>query len=117
MDLTCKVQSYLSGASAVVDSLSEMVCCKELENCSEVMHKIIITMLEFEQSTADFISDMELNRISMHSVTLNKRCFIKSNERIIEHLKKIQLQGYNFEELTTALKLEIQTLMKEIDFL
>ena len=117
MDLTCKVQSYLSGASAVVDSLSEMVCCKELENCSEVMHKIIITMLEFEQSTADFISDMELNRISMHSVTLNKRCFIKSNERIIEHLEKIQLQGYNFEELTTALKLEIETLNKEIDFI
>lgn len=117
MDLTCKVQSYLSGASAIVDSLSEMVCCKELENCSEVMHKIIITMLEFEQSTADFISDMELNRISMHSVVLNKRCFIKSNERIIRHLEKIQLQGYNFDELTTALKLEIQTLMKEIDFL
>lgn len=117
MNLTCKVQSYLGGASAIVDSLSEMICCKELKNNSEVMRKIIITMLEFEHSTADFINDMELSRISMHSVTLNKRCFIKSNKRIIEHLEKIQLQGYHFDELISSLKLEIETLTKEINFL
>lgn len=117
MDLKTGVQSYLLGISFAVDSFSKIVCCKELEENVEILHKIIVTTLEFERFSADFINEMELSSIAPENVAESKRCFVRSNEKIIKHLEKIQLQGYNFSELTTSLKLEIETLTKEINFL
>lgn len=117
MDLISNVQSYLFSISSVVDSFSKMICCKEFENNAELLHKIVVTTLEFERSTADFIDAMELNSIAPKNVADSKRCFVNSNERMIKHLEKIQLQGFNFSELITSLKLEIDTLTKEINFL
>lgn len=117
MDLKTGVQSYLLGISFVADSLSKIVCCKELEENAEILHKIVVTTLEFQRFSADFINEMELSSIAPENVADSKRCFVRSNEQIIKHLEKIQLQGSNFSELISSLKLEIQTLNKEIDFI
>mgnify|MGYP004676876283 CR=1 FL=1 len=75
-------------------------------------------MIELEKATADFIADTELNSVASQSVAISKKRFISSNERVIKCLEeKIQLQGYNFEELITTLKLENETLKKEVNFI
>lgn len=63
MDLKTGVQSYLLGISFAVDSFSKIVCCKELEENVEILHKIIVNTLEFERFSADFINEMELSSI------------------------------------------------------
>lgn len=116
MKLMQKVATYLSGTAWAVDSLSEMSCCNDLTGQPDMLHKVVVTMLELEQSTADFINDLELDSIAPDEVKTSKQRFASSNERTVVHLEKIQSQGYNFSELITALKLECETLRKEINF-
>ncbi len=73
--------------------------------------------MEWEQTTADFITGMELDAELPQSVSISKRKFVNINERLIKHLEKIQLQGYRFDELINTLKLENTTLKEEINFL
>lgn len=89
----------------------------ELSVNTEAQYKIAITLIELEQATSDFIIDMELDAELPQAVSISKRKFMGINERLIKHLEKIQLQGYNFSELITTLKLENSTLEKEILFL
>ena len=110
MDFNCEASIYLTKISTAVLSLSNMTGC-DLK--PEAVRKATITMLELEQSTADFISDMG---ISAAGAKVCREGFIHANKAAIRHLEKIQLQGYNFEELKTALKLEIETLRKELNF-
>lgn len=111
------MQTYLKSISATVNALSGMVCSDELKGNAEIQYKTVLTMLNLEKATADFIADTELDSVASQSVAVSKRRFASSNERVIAHLEKIQLQGYHFEELLTALKLENTTLKKEINFL
>ena len=110
MDFNCEASSYITKISTAVLSLSNMTGC-DLK--SEAVRKIVITMQELERSTADFITDLN---ISAAGAKFCRETFIRANKTAIRHLEKIQLQGYHFEELITALKLECETLRKELSF-
>lgn len=111
MDFNYEASIYLTKISTAVLSLSNMTGC-DLK--PEVVRKIVITIQELEQSTADFITDMN---ISAAGAKVCRETFIHANKTAIRHLEKIQLQGdYCFDELLASLKLEIETLNKELDF-
>lgn len=108
MDFNYSASVYLTRISTAVLSLSNMTgCISEPEK----LRKALITMLELEQTTADFISEMEF---SVAGVKVCKNSFIHANETAIGHLQKIQSQGSDFSEYITALKLETETLKKEL---
>ena len=110
MEFNCEVSTYLTKISTAVLSLSNMTGC-DLK--PEAVRKIVITMKELEESTTDFIIEMG---ISAAGAKVCRETFIHANKTAIRHLEKIQLQGYNFDELISSLKLEIKTLNKELDF-
>lgn len=110
MDFTHNASVYLTRISTAVLALSNMTGC-DLK--PEAVCKIVITMRELEESTASFIVDMG---ISAAEAKVCRETFIHANEIAIRHLEKIQLQGYRFDELISSLKLEIETLNKELDF-
>lgn len=110
MDFNRNASIYLTKISAAAMALSSMIGC-DLK--PEAVHKITVALLELEQSTADFICDMG---ISDAGAKVCRERFVKTNIAAIQYLEKIQLQGYNFTELITALKLEIETLNKEQNF-
>lgn len=111
MDFNYEASIYLTKISTAVLSLSNMTGC-DLK--PEAVRKIVITMQELEQSTADFITDMN---ISAAGAKVCRETFIHANKTTIRHLEKIQLQGdYRFDELLASLKLEIDTLRKELSF-
>ncbi len=107
MDFNCNVSEYLSRISKATLTLSNMTGC---DMKPEAVRKVAIIMLELEQSTADFIS--ELNISDAEAKDCRER-FMQANVTAIGHLEKIQLQGWNFSELITALKLEVDTLKEE----
>ena len=110
MDFNYEASIYLTKISTAVLSLGNMTGC-DLK--PEAIRKIVITMQELEQSTADFIVDLN---VSAAGAKVCREGFIHANKTAIRHLEKIQLQGYNFDELITALKLENETLIKELTF-
>ena len=110
MDFNYEASVYLTKISTAVLSLSNMIGC-DLK--PEAVRKVMITLLELEQSTADFIADMN---VSAAGAKVCREAFIHANKTAIAHLEKLQLQGLNFEELITALKLECEALRKELDF-
>ena len=110
MDFNYEASTYLTKISTAVLSLSNMTGC-DLK--PEAVRKIVITIKELEESTANFIIEMG---ISAAGAKVCRETFIHANKTAIRHLEKIQLQGWNFSELITALKLEIETLNKELDF-
>lgn len=110
MDFNYEASVYLTKISVAALSLSNMIGC-DLK--PEAVHKITITLLELEQSTADFITDMG---VSAAGAKVCREGFIHANKTAIVHLEKLQLQGFNFDELITALKLENETLNKELNF-
>ncbi len=110
MDLNFKASVYLTKLSLAVRSLSDMAG-ESIE--PPAMTKVIVTMLELEQSAADFIAELD---ISAESAKLCRGGFIRANEVAIGYLEKLQLQvGYNLNELRTALKLECETLREELN--
>ena len=110
MDFNYEASVYLTKISTAVLSLSNMIGC-DLK--PEAVRKVMITLLELEQSTADFIADMN---VSAAGAKVCREAFIHANKTAIAHLEKLQLQGLNFEELITALKLECEALRKELGF-
>lgn len=108
MDFNYSASVYLTRISTAVLALSNMTGCVPEP---EKIRKVLITMLELEQSTADFISEMKL---SAAGAKVCKESFIHANEAAIRHLQKIQSQGFDFDEYITALKLENDTLKEEI---
>lgn len=110
MDFNYEASRYLTKISTAVLSLSNMTGC-DLK--PKAVRKIVITMKELEESTADFIVDMG---ISAAGAKVCRETFIHANKTAIRHLEKIQLQGYHFDELISSLKLEITTLREELNF-
>lgn len=110
MDFNYEASIYLTKISTAVLSLSNMTDC-DLQ--PEAVRKIVITMKELEESIADFIIEMG---ISAAGAKVCRETFIHANKTAIRHLEKIQLQGYHFDELISSLKLEIETLIKELTF-
>ena len=103
---------YLGTISKAVGLLAEIIT--SIEPHSELIVTALKEFSEIEQSTADFIDNMD---IKSDCIAENKHSFIQANELVIRYLEKIQLQGYNFDEFITALKLECETLKEELRFL
>ncbi len=114
MNFLCKAQTYLNSVVSTVNSLAGMAMSDELRDNIREQYQIIRMLIEWEQTTAEFITVMELDAELSNAVRISKHKFVNINERLIKHLKKIQLQGFNFSELITTLKLENATLEKEI---
>ena len=117
MNLLCKVQAYLNSVVSTVNSLAGLAMSDELRDNFDAQYKVIRMAMEWEQTTAEFITVMELDAELPNAVRISKRKFVNINERLIKHLEKIQLQGYHFEDVISTLKLENETLNKEIDFI
>ena len=117
MNFLCKAQAYLRSIVSTVNSLAGMAMSDELRENIDAQYKIIRTLTELEQSTSEFISEVGLDSEIPQFVKISKQKFANVNSRLIKHLEKIQLQGYNFSELISTLKLEIGTLKEEICFL
>lgn len=111
MDFNRETSVYLTKISAAVLSLSNLTGCVSE---TETIRKLAISMLELEQSAADFISEMKVNAAG---AKVCKESFIHANRTAIRHLQKIQSQGSDFSEYITALKLEIETLKEELNSL
>jgi len=91
-----------------------MAMSEELRNKAETQYKIIRMLTELEQTTAEFIANMEFDAEVSQAVSISKRKLMNINSRLIGHLEKIQLKDSYFENLITTLKLENETLEKEI---
>ena len=117
MNFLCKAQAYLNSVVSTINSLSGMVMSDELQGNVETQYKTVRTLIELEQATSEFITGMELDSELPQSVKISKQKFMNINERLIKHLEKIQSQGYHFDKLISTLKLENETLEKEIHFL
>ena len=102
---------YLTSISTAVLSLGNMSCC-ELD--PERRRKILNSMLELEQATAELITELRLNAAG---AKICKEGFIYANDTAIRHLQKIQSQSCDFSEYATALKLEVKTLKEELNSL
>ncbi|MDE6781627.1 MAG: hypothetical protein K2J40_09230 [Ruminococcus sp.] len=117
MNFLCKAQTYLNSVTSTVNSLAGIAMSDELRDNVDAQYKIIRMAMEWEGTTAEFITAMELDTELPQSVAISKRKFMNINEHLIKHLEKIQLQGHNFDELISTLKLENDTLKEEINFL
>lgn len=117
MNFLCKAQAYLNSVVSSVNSLAGIAMSDELRDNVDAQYKVIRMAMEWEQTTAEFITVMELDAELSQSVKISKQKFVNINERLIKHLEKIQLQGYHFDELISTLKLETETLKEEINFL
>ena len=117
MNFLCKAQTYLNSVATTVNSLAGLAMSDELRDSIDAQYKVIRMAVEWEQTTAEFITFMELDAELPNAVRISKQKFVNINERIIKHLEKIQLQGWNLEQLIHTLKLENTTLKEEINFL
>ena len=117
MNFLCKAQAYLNSVVSTVNSLAGLAMSDELRDNIDAQYKVIRMALEWEQTTAEFITVMELDAELPQAAKISKQKFLNINERLIKHLEKIQLQGYRFDELIHTLKLENSTLKEEINFL
>lgn len=113
MNYLCRTVAYLNSVTATVNSMCGMVLSGELN--AEMQYKVIITLLELEQATAEFISYMGFDSELPNAVRISRCKLMRINERLIAHAEKIQSQcGVNFDKALTALKLEVETLKEEI---
>lgn len=117
MNFLCKAQTYLNSVATTVNSLAGLAMSDELRDSIDAQYKVIRMAMEWEQTTAEFITVIELDAELPNAVRISKQKFVNINERLIKHSEKIQLQGYRFDELITTLKLETETLKEEISFL
>ena len=117
MNFLCKVQAYLNSVVSTINTLAGMTMSDELRDNIDAQYRIIRMVMEWEQTTAEFITVMELDAELPNAVRISKQKFVNINERLIKHSEKIQFQGYNFSELINTLKLENATLKEECNFL
>ena len=112
MDTTRVAAMYLSQIAVAVSRLSWMVTYST--EGIEKLPTIIVTMLELEQSTADFFEEMGLDSELHTDMSACRNFFLRANEDVIAHIEKLQLQSENLAELSTALKLENEVIRKEL---
>lgn len=115
MNYLCRASAYLNSITAGISSLARMAMSDGVN--AEMQYKVMITLLELEQATAEFIDSTGLDSELPNAVRISRCKFIKINERLIKYAEKIQSQsGVNFESVITALKLETETLKEELRF-
>lgn len=113
MNYLCRTQAYLNSVTATINSLCGMAMSNGVN--AEIQYKIMVILLELEQTTAEFIGYTRLDSELPNAVRISRCKLVRINERLIAHAEKIQSQsGVNFEHVITALKLEVETLKEEI---
>ncbi len=113
MNYLCRASAYLNSVTSTVNSLCGMAMSNGAD--AEMQYKAMITLLELEQATTEFIDYTGLDAEIPNIVRISRCKFIRINERLIVHAEKIQSQcGVNFDKVITALKLENETLKEEI---
>lgn len=113
MNYLCRTQAYLNSVTSTVNSMCGMVLSDELS--AEMQYKVMVALLELEQATAEFIDSTGLDAELPNAVRISRCKLMRINKRLIAHAEKNQSQcGINFEHITTALKLETDTLKEEI---
>lgn len=113
MNYLCRAGAYLNSITATVNSLCGMVMSDELS--AEMQYKTMITLLELEQATEEFVDYTGLDVEIPNAVRISRCKFVKINEKLIKYTEKIQFQsGLNFDKMIAALKLETDTLKEEI---
>ena len=115
MNYLRRASVYLNSVTATVNSLCGMAMSDELG--AEMQYKAMITLLELEQATTEFIDCTGLDVEIPNAVRISRCKLMRINERLIAHAEKIQSQyGLNFDKILTALKLEVETLKEELRF-
>ncbi len=117
MNFLCKAQTYLNSVTTTVNSLAGIAMSDEIRDNINAQYKVIRMAMEWKQTTAEFILEIGLDSELPQSVKISKQKFVNINECLIKHLEKIQSQGYHFETVISTLKLENETLEKEMLFL
>ena len=112
MDMTKAAALYLAKIAEAALRLSWMVTFST--DGAEKLPTVIVTMLELEQSTADFFGELGLDAELHADMDVCRNFFLHANEEVIAHIEKLQLQSEAFAELSSALKLENETIMKEL---
>lgn len=71
-------------------------------------------ILDLEESVLDLAAVMGWDAEMRAELDDCRKRFLQDNERMIAHIEKLQLQSEAFAELSSALKLENETIMKEL---
>lgn len=98
-------------------ALADMAECEELLHNIDVQTELIQSVLGAETETAEFINSFGFHEINVDAVKDCKTRFIEINQKILMHIQKIQLCGYDLGTIYTAVQLEINTLYKELTLL
>ncbi len=113
MNQTDIIRLYLDGIKASMRMLSELICASDK---ADIVAGLTVTMLDSEEKAEEDIDTFELTFYAPELVKECRSSLLKSNEVVIAHLEKFQLQSYHFENLIHSLKLESDTLNKKIHF-
>lgn len=117
MNLKESVSHVLKLITKTAAALADMAECKELLHNINMQIELIQSILTAEAETAEFIDSFGLHEINVDAVKCCKTRFIEINQKILMHIQKIQLCGYNLRTIYSAVQLEIATLYKELSLL
>ena len=86
---------------------------KNLHTTIDKQIDIIWSVMETEAEVAEYIDNFSFSEINLQAVKNSKVKFIEINQKILMHIQKKQLHGYNLEGVRNTVQLEIETLRKE----
>ena len=107
------VERLLNATTKAVEALADMAECEELTNNIDKQIDIIWSVMGAEAEVAEYIDNFSLSEVNLQAVKSSKEKFIKINQKILMHIQKKQLHGYNLEGVRNTVQLEIETLRKE----
>lgn len=108
-----KIEKLLNATTKAVEALAEMVECEELTHNIDKQIDIIWSVMETEAEVAEYIDNFSFAEVNLQAVKSSKEKFIEINQKILMHIQKKQLHGYNLEGIRNTVQLEIETLRKE----
>ena len=107
------IERLLNAMTKAVEALVEMVECEELTHNIDKQIDIIWSVMETEAEVAEYIDNFSFAEVNLQAVKSSKEKFIEINQKILMHIQKKQLHGYNLEGVRNTVQLEIETLRKE----
>lgn len=107
------IERLLNATTKAVEALVEMVECEELTHNIDKQIDIIWSVMETEAEVAEYIDNFSFAEVNLQAVKSSKEKFIEINQKILMHIQKKQLHGYNLEGIRNTVQLEIETLRKE----
>lgn len=107
------IERLLNATTKAVEALVEMVEFEELTHNIDKQIDIIWSVMETEAEVAEYIDNFSFAEVNLQAVKSSKEKFIEINQKILMHIQKKQLHGYNLEGIRNTVQLEIETLRKE----